>query len=181
MHKFPFLLLFILMAATFNLKAQTDCAIPLDADDNTFKYGEVVEVAGVNKDELFERAMAWIKNEYVNAANKLDADAKEKGVIDLDGRFRVEERNSKGKRQGDMIVEYRLNILFKDGRYKYEFYKFHLNKGYFFALERWLDPNVTEAGTKTEECEQVNDHILEKIAAMKEAIANPEVEEEEEW
>lgn len=160
--------------------SENPCAIPQD-DDGKFYYNEVVQVPDVSKDELFKRAKTWLDANYVNVNQKLNKDEIGDQVVELDGFYRLMGKDKKGASTLDAVIKYKLKILFKDGRYRYEFYKFHIDKGFYFPLEKWLDPKTLDPAMAEDRCARVHEHFTTLIADMKNEIADPTVNEEDNW
>lgn len=107
--------LFLLMALGMvipSLKAQE--VTPLT-------YSEVIQVDGVSKDELFNRAKLFFVNTYNNATKVIQTEDKETGIIA--GKAITGHSITMGKFSGsgatDAPASYTITLAVKDGRYKY--------------------------------------------------------------
>ena len=77
-------------------------------------YTEVVQVEGVSKDELYNRAKNWVVKVYNNPQKVIQLDDKAAGQISVKGLFNYNFRDFRNQ------VNYTMSIYVKDGRYKYE-------------------------------------------------------------
>ena len=57
--------------------------VPIDEQTNLVTYKEVVQQANATPQELFDRAMQWVKNYYKNTAEVIKSSDRDKGVIQL--------------------------------------------------------------------------------------------------
>jgi len=101
-----------------NLVAK-DFVLPKD-EAGKVVYTEVVQVDGVLKDELFDRAYSWVLK---NANRELQTQDKANGIVIGSGHtptltvVQVVRHNAG-------IVKYSISVAVKDGRYKYDFSHF---------------------------------------------------------
>ena len=108
---FPFLLL--MMAAVCN--AQTDTALT---------YSNIVQVdSGLKANELYNRALTWIAENYKDSKSVLEVQDKEAGELIGKGALQYKGTYYLGSSIGGW-VNYELKILVKDGRYKFVFTDF---------------------------------------------------------
>ena len=92
----------------------------ISAQEN-WVYSEVVEVKDVTANELHLRCQAWFATYFKDSRNVLVSDNLETGII-ANGSIKVEFKSGFMVRTGH--VKYRMEIYFKDGRYKFEFKDF---------------------------------------------------------
>ncbi|OON68852.1 DUF4468 domain-containing protein [Hymenobacter sp. CRA2] len=98
-------------------KAATE-AFPIDANTQHYTYQGVVEVPGVNKDELYTRAYEWMAKTYRSANAVIQMHDKEAGRLVGKGATIVPtERTLTMIAPG--FVRHTLTLYIKDGRYKY--------------------------------------------------------------
>jgi hypothetical protein len=113
--------------------------LPLD-ETGQAKWEAVVEVPGVGKDALYDRAIEWIHKHYKNPSGVLKKQDKAGGEIEGKARFALKEKDAKGKETvGAAIVEYTFTLKFKDGRFKYEIYRVHWLQASYYDVSRWSD------------------------------------------
>lgn len=108
--------LFLLMAmglVTPSLKAQ---------DVAPLTYSEVIQVDGVSKDELYNRAKLFLVNSFDNANRVIHSDDKEAGIIVIKAIMHCQTRiPTTGRAWAHSLnssVRYTLTLSVKDGRYK---------------------------------------------------------------
>lgn len=94
----------------------------------------------------------------------------------MNGHFRENPENF-----GSTLYKYKLEVKFKDGKYKYRIYKLHIDKGHYFGLERWLKPTYQDPETARKKLEIVNTRVNDIIEALKNYMANPPEEKKEDW
>jgi hypothetical protein len=95
----------------------------LQSGDN-FEYTDVVQVEGISKKQLFNRAKMWIATYYRSSSDVLQIVDEENGQIV--GKALIEYHSSvyKGSEATKGYIRYKISIFFKDGRYKYSFSNF---------------------------------------------------------
>lgn len=173
------ILLGLLLFCGLAVNAQVQNPIPVDDEDGKFRYEEVVAVEGVDRDELYNRALAWAKENFVNVESKVEETSAGK-VLHFDTQMRLWE-DKKGRKVLDKLVEYEYDILFKDNRYKYEVSDFRINKGFPFPVEEWLDSEQYDEEVTSRRLNQIHEEVSGHIESMKGYIADPTEEKEEEW
>lgn len=178
MRIFISFLLGLIVFGVYSVKAQGTCDIP--QKDGKFYYSEVVDVPNAKEDELFKRGLKWMNTEFTNANGRMDQQEKANGVIEFNGNIRLYKEDHGTKVNGD-LVKYKLKIEFKDGRYRYQFYKFHIDKSTYFELEKWLNPKVFKPDEVADNCKVVNDAIEKIISDMKKSLASSGKKQEDNW
>lgn len=95
----------------------------LQNGDN-FEYTDVVQVEGVSKKQLFDRAKMWLATYYRSSSDVLQIVDEENSQ--LVGKALIEYHSSvfKGSEATKGYIRYKISIFFKDGRYKYSFSNF---------------------------------------------------------
>ena len=79
------------------------------------------------------------------------------------------------------MVEFKLKIELKEGRYRYTFDQFRKKAASMFPLERWLDKTDPQYTPKCDEyLLQVDNNIKEIIASLKKGMV-PKVVKKDEW
>ncbi len=170
--------LLISFTATIYAQDNNKDLVPYNEDENKIIYQDVVEVNGVDKGDLFDRFDEWGAKFYRNYNGKVenrDKDAKPP-VIELDGWADLEYPNLENQR-----IKYELEVKFKDNRYRYSLHKLHIDKGYFFGLEEWIEPNQGSKEKLAEKLKTLDKKMNKIIDDMKGYIANPPEEEESDW
>ena len=158
--------------------------VPYDTTKKKIIYTEVVQVQGADKGKLYDRAMVTLNDVYKNLAGKLTVKDKEKGQIVLNGYTKYTYTDKSGNEIVDPTpIKYKLVISFKDGKYKYEFYDFHIDRGgYPLPFEKYYDndPVVAKDHPK-EKLDFVDKDIRAIIAKLKEGLSQDKAEKKSDW
>ncbi len=111
------------------------CAIKSHSQtDTTLKYTEIIKVDSVNKQALYQRARAWANDIFRSSKNVLQIDDKENGEIAGNAKLDATITwNALGKRTAITSVNFKFQIIVKDGKYKYVFTDF-TEDGYYGYL-----------------------------------------------
>lgn len=175
----PFTLIFTIISFTLSAQdSEGEHPVPYDADKNKIIYQDVVKVQGVDKKTLFERFDEWGKQYYRNYDGKIEAKKKDMNppLLEIGSWAELDYETMKSER-----IKYRLKVQFKENRYRYEIYKLHRDKGYFFGLENWIDPKQGSKEKMNEKLKTLDQKMNEIISDMKDYIADPPEEEEDNW
>jgi len=172
--------LFVLSVVLFAMVA-AKAQVSVDPDTKKIVYREVVTMEG-SKDTLYNRAMEWINSFYKNPQSVTTLRDPENGVILCAHRFAMKETDEDGNvLTSNVIVEYKLKIEAKEGRYRYTFDEFRKKDVSMFPLERWLDKADPQYTPKCEEyLSQVDTQIKEIIASLKKGML-PKVVKSDVW
>ena len=98
-------------------------------------FSEVIEVPGVDKNELFVRGREWFNENFKSSKDVLQISDKEtgelsgKGVMNVTYIFRY-----LGERKTPTDVNFQMSVWVKDGRYKYEITNFIVSNEIAFGL-----------------------------------------------
>ncbi len=140
-------LLFITVAlwGTLFANAQTTPPdLPLDKETGLAKWEGVVEETGVAKDELYDRAVAWINVFFKNPVGVMKKQDKAGGEIEGKARFALKEKDKKGNVvAGGGIVEFTFTLKFKEGKYRFEIMRVHWIQASYYDVSRWSDKTQT--------------------------------------
>jgi hypothetical protein len=183
MKKLFLLFALIIGAALQTVSAQT---MPYDSVKKQIIYTEVVQVPGADKAKLFERATNVLSKMYNEVEKKYDTKDATAGTMMLKCTTRVMLMDPKTKTMvaEKEFVKYKLSISFKDGKYKYDFYDFHIDKGgYKYPLEKMYlnDQTVTKEMRAPEKLAYVDKDIKELIAKLKAGMTADKVTTKEDW
>lgn len=119
------ILLFLSLIGTINCFCQVDSVL---------KYTEVVQVNGINKETLYQRARSWANDIFKSSKSVIQIDDKETGEIAGKAAFIASfSWNALGKRTSTTTVNFKFQIISKDGKYKYIFSDF-TESGYYDYL-----------------------------------------------
>lgn len=170
-------LIFLLFFAPFanQLSAQND--IPKSAETGLFCYEEVVQQPDGNKQELYRRLMTWVNKFYKNPRDVIKEQKDESQELLIVHRFKIFNIPEKGPKTDAGLVEYKLRITCKDGRYRYELTNIQWKQTSSFPIERWVDPKYAKGHNEYASYLKQTDEqirlILEALEkAMSEAGAN---------
>ena len=86
--------------------------LPLAGFSQSFNYSEVVEVKGVDKNALYQRAIEWVNENFKSAKAAIQVADKEAGNIMAKGSMEL-------ALPAEDFVSFSLSIMVKDGKYKY--------------------------------------------------------------
>lgn len=171
--------LFVLSVALFAIIA-ANAQVSVDPDTKKIVYREVVTMDGI-KDTLYNRAIAWVNSFYKNPQAVTTIRDPENGVILCAHRFAMMETDADGNvLTSGIIVEYKLKIEAKEGRYRFTFDEFRKKDVSMFPLERWLDKADPQYTPKCDEyLNQVDTKIKEIAASLKKGMERKVVKVDE--
>ena len=155
--------------------------MPYNKEKKIFIYEEVVTMAGVKKDELYKRAENWVATYYVSGLKKIFEKDVVQGYIKLNDRFTLM-KEYKGQTVNDAIINYRMELSFKDGKYRYQVFKFYSGvDANSQPIERWMtaagsDPEIAKARYI-----KIDGQVQKVISALKKAMQSPVVPKTDNW
>lgn len=157
--------------------------LPVDSTTGLYSYVKVVEVAGINKADLYKRAFAWANTYYKNPADVIREKNPEEGKLLIKARFKiVNEADKKGVITGAGDVMYTLSIGLKDGKYRYEITKIGWQQTSAFPIERWKDTTSPSfSPSYPYYLKQTDEKVKEIISALEKAMSSIEKEKKEDW
>jgi hypothetical protein len=159
--------------------------VPYDKEKKQVIYTEVVNAPGLNKDALYDRAMVTLKDIYKEVDKKVTTNDKPNGVVELACSTRVLIKDPKTQLMvPGGFVKYKLKLEFKEGKYRYQFYDFHIDKGgYKFGLEHCVlgDQDVKPEDHCDILLQETNDDITAIIAKLKAGMAADKVQQKSDW
>ena len=68
--------------------------MPVNEETKIFSYSKVVEVQGMDKGSLYDRAFAWLSAYYKNPADVLREKDRDAGSMIIKARFKISNTNS---------------------------------------------------------------------------------------
>jgi len=161
--------------------------MPVDEVTQLITYTDVVEEKGLNKDTLFNRAHRWFKTFYknpVDAIKKADAEAR---TIEGGYRFPIQKPDPTSKKQpapmvSAGLVNYKITVMCKDGRFKYEIKNISWQQASVYPIEKWLDPKAPGYDPVfAVYLKQVDDYMKDLIQSLERAIETEPLKKQEEW
>lgn len=182
--KFKTLLTLTLISCSYFLSFGQDkgeWGIPIDSETKKIVFTGVVEAPELTKDQLFDNAYNWLKNYFVAVDKKIYVKDKAAGKIQLKTHIQLYKMERKQKVK-DSFLKYKIDLFFKDGKYKYKLYNFIYTRGNAaFHIERWMN----EANSTPEDAKRRYtslDKEMEKlIAELKEGLKHGPVKKTDDW
>lgn len=157
--------------------------LPVDSTTGLYSYVKVVEVAGINKSDLYQRAFSWANTFYKNPADVIREKNSEDGKLLIKARFKIfNEADKKGVITGAGDVMYTLNLGLKDGKYRYEITKIGWQQTSAFPIERWKDTSSPSfSPSYPYYLKQTDEEIRKIIASLEKAMSAQAKEKKEDW
>lgn len=154
--------------------------LPVDEKTKLVTYQEVVQEPG-SIQELYDRAMIWVKKFYPNYGEVIKSSDREKGVIELRSSVKIYVPLKDGSKHFKNVVYYNFKIECRPDRYRYTITDFNEKAVAAAPIERWFN-------TEHEYWEpnwyhwlnQINDDIVKVISDFEEGML-PVEEEVDEW
>lgn len=177
-----------LLSATISLAQDAKRVIPdipVSPDSKLITYTKVVTAAGESQSELYKRAINWVNIFYKNPADVLREKDSVSGKIVCKHRFKIV--NEADKKTGFIkdagLVQYTLNLQFKDGRYKYELTEINWKQLSYYPIERWMDSKAAGYAKEYDYYLVQADETAKKIVAdLEKGMTIPSVKpKKEEW
>jgi hypothetical protein len=155
--------------------------VPVDEDTKKVTYKEVVTQEGA-PNATYNRAIEWINSFYANPSEATRVRDPDNGKIEVKHRIKVCNVDKNGNKTIECeVVDYELALEFKEGRYRYTFTNFNVQKTSKFPLERWLDKNDP---AYTAVCDiyikQLDEEVNKVIKSMKDGL-KPKVIKDDNW
>ena len=155
-------------------------ALPIDEATQTVTYKEVVKQEGTPQ-ELFDRAMEWVKAEYKNTSEVIKSQDRETGVIELRSSVRIYGTQKDGTKHMRNIVYYKCKIECRDQRYRYIINEFTEKATAFSPIEVWFNTESPKwEPAHFEYLKQIDEQIKAVIESMKKGM-QPKVQQDDEW
>jgi hypothetical protein len=180
------MLLFVLTAATVSSFAQAPATapspqLPTDADTKLITYTEVVNMPGLTKAELYKRALTWFNKYYKNPADVI----KEKDSVNtkISGvhRFKITKMVKETKNDAG-LVSYTINVMCKDGKYKYEVTKINWKQQSYYGIEKWMDKKSPSYDASYDSFLQQTDEFMKSLVAdLKKGMADSGAKKAQDW
>lgn len=155
-------------------------AIPLNETTKKAEYTEVVQAEGVTQSQLYDRALGFFKSYFPNPASVLKVQDPATGEVSGQHGIYIYKNMPDGTKHKVGQVRYAVQVLVKEGRYKYtinDIFKLESPKVY---LEEWLDESDKDVVNRFEYARQVDSSLQELIVKLKAAMKTaPEVKKED--
>jgi len=158
-------------------------SLPIDENTGKTVYTEVVPVEGADQAELYARALNWANTYFPNPGSIIkEKDSENAKISGQHGLYIFKTLKDQEQPFKAGQVKYTFSIQAKDGRYKYQvddIFKLVSPKVY---IEEWLDEKSPDKEANFGYLKQVDTHIKELIANLKEAMGKPiEKAKGEDW
>jgi hypothetical protein len=175
------LVLFVVLTLQGYTQTTTDWPVPYNKEKSLVIYEEVVDVPDVLGTELYDRAFSWITTYFTNGANKITKADKPTAIIQLKDRMQLFKIEKKVK-VVDAIIDYKIDINFKDGKYRYQFHSFRIFEGSTSPfIETWMDPNKCPKELAMERFTNLNTEVQKTLESLKKAMSKAIEEKKDIW
>ncbi|GAB4313259.1 MAG: hypothetical protein Kow00127_04160 [Bacteroidales bacterium] len=111
--------------------------VPVDEETGKIVYREVVQQEG-SREQLFNRAISWLNEYYVNPVSVTKTRDPKSGLIKGLHRFRIRQTLEDGTRTDAGTLQYEFKIELKENRYRYTLSDFVLRQSSAIPAEKWL-------------------------------------------
>ena len=157
--------------------------LPTNDESKLITYEKVQEVAGVDQGELYRRALQWCMTYFKNPADVIREKDSLDGKIVCKARFKISNpADKKGLATDAGQVQYTLNLMFKDGRYRYILTEFNWKGQSYYPIERWMDTEAQSYKTVFNHyLQQTDDKAKELLKDLDKAMKTAEVVKTDEW
>ena len=153
--------------------------LPINEDTKLITYQNVVTQKG-SPQELYDRAMLWVKKFYKNTAEVIKKSDRDAGVIEMRSSVRIYSVQN-GSRTPRNNVYYTFKLECRQDRYRYTITDFKERAEAATPIEVWLDKNhVKWYAGQFEYLNQIDEQIKELIESLEKGM-NPVIEKKDEW
>jgi len=149
-----------------------------DEASGEYYYEAIVPVENVAKEEMFKRAKTWVLTSLKTSDNNINADEKELSIINT-ASIILDQTKGWGWAITSGTIDFKLNVLFKEGKYKVRFDNIVINAMYVTAsgtslqtvsYTQYAKQKENKAGRKFKE--MVNEKMLATAVGLENAIKN---------
>lgn len=167
----------LMIAFSFTVKAQAP-KMPIDETTKLITYTGVVNTPG-SKDSLYMRCLEWINSFYKNPTGVTEKRDRENGEFVCKHQFEVYNYDKDGNKIAPAhgMVKYTLNIVFKDGKYRYEITKINLKSASYYPIENWLN----ESPKHDDHLKQVDKFFRDLEASLKKGMTPKAAAKKTDW
>lgn len=161
-------------------KLPEEPALPIDENTKLVTYKDVVKEPGTPQ-ELYDRAMVWVKNFYKNTAEVIKSSDRDKAVIEMRSSVRIYGKQKDGTPHFRNIVYYNFKLECRDGRYRYTITDFNEKATAAAPIEVWFDTkNPKWEPAHYEYLNQIDEQIRAVIENLEDGML-PKEEIKDEW
>lgn len=112
--------------------------LPIDETTKLITYKDVINEKGTPQ-ELYDRAMEWVKTYYKNTAEVIKSSDRDKGIIELRSSVKTHNIMKDGTKVFKNIVYYSFVIECRPDRYRYTITNFNEKALAAAPIEIWFD------------------------------------------
>lgn len=154
--------------------------LPMDEDTKLVTYKEVINEKG-SPQELYDRAMLWVKLFYKNTAEVIKSSDREAGVINMRSSVKIYTTLKDGTKKLKNIVYYNFKLECRPDRYRYTITDFNEKATSAAPIEEWYNTkNPLWSPANYEYLVQIDQQIKELLESLEEGML-PKVEKIDEW
>ena len=174
------LLFFSMMLMTVIAMAQKPEELPVPAlpiDDRTqlVTYQDVIQQQGTPQ-ELYDRALIWVKKYYKNTAEVIKSQDRDKAVIQMHSSVKIYSKQKDGKQVLHNIVYYDFKLECKDNRYRYTITNFNEKASSAAPIEKWFQTDRPSwNASEYDFLNQIDEQIQALINSLEDGMLPPEV------
>lgn len=180
-----FLILFL--CSFMALGQEQNLQMPIDPVTQMIVYSDVVDETGLNRDTIYNRAMRWFKSFYKNPLDAIKKADPEARTIEGGYRFTIQKPDPAAKKQpagmvGAGMVNYKIIVMCKDGRFKYEIKNINWQQASAYPIEKWMD--VKAAGydpNYSGYLKQTDAYMKDLIKSLERAIETDPIKKNDDW
>jgi hypothetical protein len=180
MKQFILLSMFAVMSVFANAQDKDATFFKQDATSGDYYYEEVVEISGVKKEEIYDRAKKWVVANFKTADNNISFNDQEMSIVNS-AAVKIDKKMFTGVLIQDGAYDFKFHVWVKDGKYKVRVD----NIMYYLLIER--SGGFAEKGLKNETYaygdlkdnkwsnyvkKQSADKTASVLAVMKDAVQN---------
>lgn len=150
-------------------------ALPIDEHTQLITYQDVIKQEGTPQ-ELFDRALVWVKKYYKNTAEVVKSQDRDKAVIQMHSSVRIFSKQKDGTQVLHTIVYYDFKLECKDNRYRYTITNFNEKATSAAPIEKWLQSDrPTWSPNEYGFLNQVDEQIQALISSLEDGMLPPEI------
>lgn len=183
MKKHGLILLFMAFIVSLSAQKNEPLVVPdLPIDENTklITFQERIDEKGTPQ-ELYDRAMVWVKQYYKNTAEVIKSSDRDKAVIELRSSVKIFNVMKDGTKVLKNIVYYNFKIECRQDRYRYTITNFNEKAEAASPIEYWLDQKHNRWQPACfDYLNQIKEQIQSLIISLEEGMA-PKAEIKDEW
>ena len=152
--------------------------MPMSEETKIITYEEVVNLEGVNKDELRIRLDAWFKGFFKNAPSVLQEQTND--MMAGKHGFNIY-KDVNGQKTNAGIVKYSFRIGIKDGKYKYTLTDIFLFQTPKLPIEKWMDESSPTKVDNFNYLTQVDIFMKDFVSGLKKAMSEGKKVKKDDW